>query len=164
MSTLYVDNLEPNLGSRVMAAGHVVQVVHSDGSSASYNATTSASYVEFNSALRTSITPTSSSSKILVMGGLGVGIDRQSGSDANGQIRIREVNSGSAIAETGIRVYDRGGSGIYLQWGQTLAKLYAPNTTSELTYTFDMRLIAGQDIRTNDENKATYITLMEIAQ
>ena len=27
MSTLYVDNLEPNLGSRVLAAGHVVQVV-----------------------------------------------------------------------------------------------------------------------------------------
>ena len=27
MSTLYVDNLQPNLGSRVMAAGHVVNVV-----------------------------------------------------------------------------------------------------------------------------------------
>ena len=142
----------------------MVQVVHSDGSSASYKATTSTSYTEFNSALRTSITPTSSSSKILVMGGLGVGIDRQGSSDANGQIRIREVNSGSTITETGIRVFDRGGSGIYLQWGQTLAKLYAPNTTSELTYTFDMRLIVGADIRVNDENKATYITLMEIAQ
>jgi len=164
MSTLYVDNLQPNLGSRVMAAGHVVQVVHSDGSSASSNATTSTSYTEFNSSLRTSITPTSASSKILVIGGLGVGIDRVGSQDANGQIRIREVNSGNTIIETGIRVYDRGGSGIYLQWGQTLAKLYAPNTTSQLTYTFDMRMIVGQDIRANDENKATYITLMEIAQ
>ena len=65
MSTLYVDNLQPNLGSRVMAAGHVVQVVQGPYSNR----------LNFNQSLTTgttiysapTITPTSSNSKILIM-------------------------------------------------------------------------------------------------
>ena len=65
MSTLYVDNLEPNLGSRVMAAGHVVQVVSaSNGDSWS---TTSGSYVDITD-MSVTITPTSTTSKLLVTG------------------------------------------------------------------------------------------------
>ena len=63
MSTLYVDNLQPNLGSRVMAAGHVVQVlqtVKSDTFSAA-----AGSWHKING-LTQSITPTSTSSKVLV--------------------------------------------------------------------------------------------------
>ena len=65
MSTIYVDNLQPNLGSRVMAAGHVMQVVSSsNGDSWS---TTSTSYVDITD-MSVTITPTSASSKLLVMG------------------------------------------------------------------------------------------------
>ena len=60
MSTLYVDNLEPNLGSRVMAAGHVVQVVQSQ---LNYVDTSSSTFTSLGSV---SITPTSTSSKVLV--------------------------------------------------------------------------------------------------
>lgn len=63
MSTLYVDNLQPNLGSRVMAAGHVVQVQTKKWASAGFSTTSSSPtaitdfYVD--------ITPTSSNSIIL---------------------------------------------------------------------------------------------------
>ena len=61
MSTLYVDNLQPNLGSRVMAAGHVVQVV--EGSSGTFHTFNGVSgWLD----LTASITPTSASSLILV--------------------------------------------------------------------------------------------------
>jgi len=61
MSTIYVDNLSPNLGSRVLAAGHVVQVVNSNLSS---NFTTTSSTP--TAVVSVSITPTSTSSKILI--------------------------------------------------------------------------------------------------
>ncbi len=62
MSTLYVDNLEPRLGSRVMAAGHVVQV---------QNLTFADTFTQSLTAgainnLELPITPTSTTSKILI--------------------------------------------------------------------------------------------------
>ena len=63
MSTLYVDNLQPNLGSRVMAAGHVVQVVSAETNSQVQNTTTS--YID--TGLTATITPTSASSKIAIL-------------------------------------------------------------------------------------------------
>ena len=68
MSTLYVDNLQPNLGSRVMAAGHVVQVVYDNatGQSAAV-ATVTNNLADTATGFYAEITPTSSDSKILVM-------------------------------------------------------------------------------------------------
>ena len=167
-SILKVDQIQLSNGNTPTAGdlglnvtGSVLQAV--SNRSTVFNSTTSTSYTEVDSGLRTSITPTSTSSKILIIAGLGIGVDRVNAQDANCQIRIREVNSGSTIDETGLRVYDRGGSGIYLQVGQTLSTLVSPATTSTLTYTWDMRLIVGQDCRVNNESKRTYITLLEIA-
>ena len=68
MSVLYVDNLQPNLGSRVMAAGHVVQVAYSNstGSSSSVATVTNAN-ADTATGFYAEITPTSADSKILVM-------------------------------------------------------------------------------------------------
>lgn len=65
MSTLYVDNLQPNLGSRVMAAGHVVQVVRNEltaSTTFAQNTSTNA-YVDVVSQ---AITPSAATSKIKV--------------------------------------------------------------------------------------------------
>jgi hypothetical protein len=62
MSTLYVDNLEPNLGSRVLAAGHVVQTIFQN-LNPSEVAVSSGTYTDLESL---SITPTATSSKIVV--------------------------------------------------------------------------------------------------
>lgn len=155
------DGTTPTAGDLGLnTTGNVIQVV--SNRSTVFNSTTSSSYIEVDSNLRTSITPSSTSSKILIIAALGIGVDRVGSNDASCQIRIREVNSGSTIDETGLRIYDRGNSGIYLQVGQTLSKLVSPATTSTLTYTWDMRLLIGQDCRVNDESKRTYITLLEI--
>ena len=65
MSTLYVDNLQPNLGSGVHIPGHVIQVVEGTASS-------SVTFSDINNShLVTSrtITTKSANSKILVSGG-----------------------------------------------------------------------------------------------
>ena len=69
MSTLYVDNLQPNLGSRVMAAGHVVQVAYNNatGGSSTAVATVTNNIADTATGFYAEITPTSSNSKILVM-------------------------------------------------------------------------------------------------
>lgn len=90
MSTLYVDNLQPNLGSRVMAAGHVVQVVRNEisaGVQLAENATTNS----FSDIVSTTITPTATSSKIKVtVSGV---YYVQSNASVTNQFRIRRNNT-----------------------------------------------------------------------
>ena len=62
MSTLYVDNLEPNLGSRVMAAGHVVQVARVTDNTTTTLAPGSGDFT----VVSLNFTPTSSSSLIRI--------------------------------------------------------------------------------------------------
>ena len=64
MSTLYVDNLQPNLGSRVMAAGHVVQVVHASSQNSAYSSGGANNALEV---IDVNITPTSANSNFLIM-------------------------------------------------------------------------------------------------
>ena len=67
MSTLYVDNLQPNLGSRVMAAGHVVQVVQAT-STTNLTVSSGGGGTTWNdSGATVTITPTVASSKVLVL-------------------------------------------------------------------------------------------------
>ena len=64
MSTLYVDNLQPNLGSGVSIPGHVVQtVIAPENLSIIYFGNTLGSFVQFNSV---NFTPLLSDSLILV--------------------------------------------------------------------------------------------------
>ena len=66
MSTLYVDNLEPNLTSGVHVPGHVVQVVTNTPSTTSYVTFSSTSLVETDTSYRTTITPKYSDSILLL--------------------------------------------------------------------------------------------------
>jgi hypothetical protein len=66
MSTLYVDNLQPNLGSRVSIPGHVVQVVSATKTDTFSSSATTGQYVNVPG-LSVDITPTSATSKMLVM-------------------------------------------------------------------------------------------------
>lgn len=68
MSTLYVDNLQPNLGSRVMVPGHVVQVVYSQPTGSGPNVSTiTNSNADTATGKYADITLTSTTSKVLVM-------------------------------------------------------------------------------------------------
>jgi len=129
MSTLYVDNLQPNLGSRVEIpslkpiAGSVVQVVQVDDAEFSTRfTTTSSSYV--SSGYDLVITPTSTSSKILITCNFSV---HSTSGYAYGLI----ARNGTQLANT---QFAFGGGG--QPWGMAGSTfLDEPNSTSAVTYT-----------------------------
>jgi len=125
MSTLYVDNLQPNLGSRVMAAGHVVQVVPMTSSSVVY----SGSEGVYSTGVTGSITPTSTTSKILIAGSIG----NEVYTGNYPAVYNRIVRNGSILKTWVLRSY-LGNSGIHNINESPIFYLDSPNSTSSLTY------------------------------
>ena len=175
MSTLYVDNLEPNLGSRVTAAGHVVQVV-SENYGARFTTTSSTMTA---SPLTASITPTSSTSKILVS------VSALLGSGANSvsmQWQIRRGSTDVIAPNTSQSLGSRNEAFMAYQNGDnnvtrtnTFTVLDSPSSSSAITYTVYVKGQAGNTAVMNgsysNADNSSYghvgsstITLMEIAQ
>jgi len=181
MSTLYVDNLQPNLGSKVEIpdlkplAGAVVQVVQgSYGDATVVNSTTYTSI-----GLSVNITPTSTSSKILIS--YDVHAAAYGGSES-AHLRIyRDSTSvyvgntrGSRTPATSAVGGDASSSAIYMQ---SNTYLDSPSTTSQITYEIKCRSYdggGGNQAYVNrsytDSNFSSIpsvvstITVMEIAQ
>ena len=163
MSTLYVDNLQPNLGSRVMAAGHVVQVVNGDLGTLS---TSSSTYSDIGSL---SITPTSASSKILVL--LEYHLYIPSGAASTWRGGLVQL-----VRDTTILMSDNSGYGNshYFATSSDRQMVYvhrhnynSPNTTNTVTY--KVQGASKDGTYTQYFNNPSYsaggrITLMEIAQ
>ena len=159
MSTLKVDSLvEKTSGNGVHIPGHVVQVV--ENAFTSNNITSSTSYVA--SDLTATITPTSSSSKILVV--------ISTGGDTNDTSRIIQYtlyrdNTTNLMA---------GGSVDYMGYLRNLAGRIlcpttfsytdSPNTTSSVRYTLYHRSGGSYQTEMPGTLQTQQITLMEIAQ
>ena len=163
MSTLYVDNLEPNLGSRVLAAGHVVQTVQQPYTTTV--AITSTSYTA--TGLTASITPTLSSSKVLVLVNLSAEM-YQNGSAA-GKFFFQILRDSTEVAFKRSDSYAGTGSNGYysISINGTMAYLDTPSTTSSVTYSVNGKLSSTQNstnLRLQDAGSMSSITLMEIAQ
>ena len=160
MSTLYVDNLEPNLGSRVMAAGHVVQVVSMTSSSVAYSGTQDV----YSTGVTGSITPTSTTSKILIVGSIG----NEVYSGHYPAVNNRVVRNGSPIRTWTLRGY-LGNSGLHNINESPIFYLDSPNSTSSVTYEIQGANTSGSSYsgtyagRMNWYNTAD-MYLMEIAQ
>lgn len=136
MTTLYVDNIAPNLQSKISApnltlpTGSVIQA--KSGTNASSASTTSAS--DTATGLKVTITPSATSSKIYISTTMGI----QNGS-ANGGTRIklfRKIGSGTPQqilihGGSGLLQYSTGGNNISLG-GYVF--LDSPNTTSAVEY------------------------------
>lgn len=174
MSVLYVDNLQPNLGSRVMAAGHVVQV--KQASSNSRFTTQSTSFVDtgfFSLSFDHDIALTS---KVLVQIEATIG-------EINSTLWARPVvltvyedstNIGddlfSGIASSH-PVNENATQNIYLMQKLTGSILYTPTATSPV-YTFRVRSTAAftrsiggaYDPNSAWQTGGTRLTIMEIAQ
>tara|TARA_B100000085_G_scaffold278738_1_gene300959 strand:+ start:471 stop:1016 length:546 start_codon:yes stop_codon:yes gene_type:complete len=181
MSILKVDTInEKTSGNGVIIPSHIVQVkqtvVTSTISSSAGN-----SYAEMTE-FRTNITPSSTSSKILIRASLIVGINyyqgkgrilRDSTPIAQGDAR------GSRPQSTWTMVsYDAGASGAYTQYDMRAVGfefLDSPATTSQITYSLDLggystSLAVHINRAANDQDSANYnatpistLTLMEIA-
>ena len=157
MSTLYVDNLQPNLGSRVMAAGHVVQVVQT--TLPPTTSITSSTRVDVMSA---SITPTSTSSKILAVVHLSDTGQNNVGVSYGAFWLMRD--STDIIKFTG-QVGYTGGTASNSVGSCSTSYLDSPSTTSSVTYKVQGSNVSGTGtIEVGASNSTSTITLMEIAQ
>ena len=139
--------------------GHVVQVVNTTWST--QVSTTNSSYVD--TGFDASITPTSASSKILILGCFSIYL---AGGVTNnlGKVAIYRDDT-TNIADALIRQYDYGGSGVLVNRPISLNCYDSPATTSAVKYTLYFRLTSGASILLNDNNESlSTFTLMEIAQ
>ncbi len=136
--------------------GKVLQVVQATQSSSVINSTTS--YVD--SGLTATITPTSSSNKILVLVTMPNYVYTASSVSAGGVFNL--VRGASVIQEK--QIFNRvGASNIEIQLDNVLALAYldSPATTSPTTYKVQGKKVAGLQIAMNISE--SIITLMEIA-
>ncbi len=161
MSTLYVDTItEKTSGNGVQIPGHVVQVVNATLTSSV--STTSNAFVD--TSLTASITPTSTSNKILILTNLSM---YASNSLTQGAATVYRGNT-STGTNLGHSVYGFGAA--YSSAGPVKGNisvnyLDSPATTSSQTYTV---AIASTDnsstVQLNINLETATLTLMEIAQ
>ena len=164
MSTLFVDTInEKTSGNGTNIPGHVVQVVHANTTA---NLTvTSSSYTD--SGVSASITPSSTSNKILVLVSLHSSTNDSGGNGAETAARLVRGSTEIAEYQRAIFHYDSGGGTGHVSAVISLSYLDSPATTSSTTYKPQVKTSSGQ-FRINDystsANSVSSITLMEIAQ
>lgn len=167
-STLKVNTLESATGSTVTVAsghaldasaglttpaGHVVQV--KSFSSNSDNSYTSGTYADTVFSL--SITPTSSSNKILILWDCEVTVQ----GDTNFDLRLMRDSTQIFLAYQGAGNF---GSSNQHGHGYSANYLDSPSTTSAITYKFQVKENSSGTVRITGEAGGGTITLMEIAQ
>ena len=167
MTTLYVDNIAPNLQSKISApnltlpSGSVIQVVQ--GSHSSTASTTSSTYTD--TGLSVSITPTSTSSKILLIihNTLGGDVDNDSGGTNQGKYKVVRTIGGTSsdLWEVVSAMFARGGQ---VHTNTFPPYLDSPNTTSSITYKTQFARASGsQNTISCQANRLATIVAMEIA-
>ena len=147
----------PVLNSSSMPAGSVIQVVQGSTITAIY--TNSSSFVA--TALQATITPSSASSKILIISReqLNGDIDNDGLGDATGQYRL--YRNGSAIVESIVSAWARGGLQRINDGG--FKYLDSPNSTSALTYATYIRMAGGSRAVSSNNDALSTMILLEIA-
>ena len=155
MSTLFVDNLKPNLNTGVHVPGHIIQVKKSLATSSVQ--ATSSTFVDSGHSLV--ITPHLATSEILLQMFAG-GTQYNAGSPNDVQIRIKR--NGTVIHTNDRHIYSEDGTCNGINYAT--AYFDSPSSTSTLTYTFEFN---GNRARFNDNSASvnkSYFIAMEIAQ
>ena len=178
MSVLYVDNLQPNLGSRVMAAGHVVQVKEASAPSSGIVSFTSSAFTDFG--LSVSITPASASSKFLIIYTCPIFVYSSGGSitSMGGGFRLSrdstviddpQGDAGGALGNwLNLSTLNPTGYWDYF-WTHAGNVVDSPSTTSTINYNVKYSHRAGTESRIGYDGNNTFsprcrMTVMEIAQ
>ena len=159
MTTLYVDNIAPNLQSRVSVPGHVIQVVQH-----TFNTPTETNTpdVWHNWGPSGAITPTSTDSKILVTysgGGLAASCN---------SIGLKLLRDSTTVMARDRHIYHNDSAYAGVNW--VFSYLDSPSTTSAVTYKVQINMqeagsirIAGSDSEYLINQDAAVMILMEIA-
>ena len=160
-------NASGQLAFATVAGGKVLQTV--TGTTSTIHTNNSTTFAD--TGLSASITPSATSSKILIMLSQTYNITVGSGSsaDAGGSIRLLRdstvidpaVNSGGSAHK--FYLYVAGTTNVQLNNCYNHNQIDSPNTTSSVTYkTQDARYNTNHQINTNPSSMASYITLIEI--
>lgn len=156
MTTLYVDNIAPNLQSSVAIPGHVIQVVDADYSTS--NSTTSTSYV---TAVTGSITTSVASSKIQIIANFGWNT-----ANSNSYIKYEKTISGSttAIYTSSSWVLRNNNAGL-VDMVVPINFLDTPSQSAgtTITYTISVNRGGGSGTVITNQSYVARIQLMEIA-
>ena len=151
--------------------GKIGQVVNS---SVDYNhLSSSQSFTDMLSASatvwETSITPSSTSSKILVMGSISVNAYNGSGDEGRASVKaFYKIGSGSYTQYKeyyeNVGGYDYGSvnGGVWIKQSLPISSLLSPSTTSAVTFKFQMAVNSGASIQFNNGTSDSQITLMEV--
>jgi hypothetical protein len=163
MSTLYVDNLQPNLGSQVEIpdlkhnAGSVVQCVQYYNASTPEEGTTSTSFV--GSAIRKTITPKYANSLIIVQSSSAMA-DPASGTYVSAKMYINgSLMSGASSYHVGYQQLSHGRYAPFIFQGQ-----HTCTSTASLEFRIYYRSGNGGQVRITHSNSSAGLTLWEIAQ
>ena len=159
MSTLKVNRIEPRTGDSVeivgFSGGKILQVVQ--GVYSTQIVTSSETYV--TSELKASITPSSTSSKILVIAKVTAFYNSGGGGD--------ETGGAMALFRDGANILDRCGASYSASNGTSIdAGVYfldAPSSTSSLNYEIYFKKEWGGNQFCHDGNSPSSIILMEVA-
>ena len=148
-----------SLPANVIGAGAVLQVV--SASTTTRTSTTSTSYVDCTN-VTASITPTSATSKILVLV-TATGLLRPS--NAGESVSLRLLRSATTIFEQ-VNIMFSGSTNLDLVCPSNMIYLDSPATTSSTTYKLQFKARLGSGtiyINQDNANDVSSITLMEIA-
>jgi hypothetical protein len=156
----------------VPSGGKIGQVV--TGTNNAYNTSSSAtSFTDVLSAIgttwETAITPTATSSKILILPSVYIRNFRNGSNDARGTINMMAKIGGGSYAEIDVAnnwgAYDYGGSGILQDNQYVPIQLYSPSTTSEVKIKFQIKAAdTSMTIQTSwsSETHFSRVTLLEV--
>jgi hypothetical protein len=147
-----------DLSISTTGTGKVLQVVSATDNTLFEN--TSTSYAD--SSLTASITPSSTSSKILIVGAVQIMAYNNGGANAEGYFRIKNSTASTNNAQNFIQIYDYGGSGSISDTVNAMQWLDSPASTSTQTYVVEIQKGSGTAIRVNNGGTSV-LTLMEIA-
>ena len=142
-----------------MPAGSVIQTVvgtYSTGASMS-----SSTYAD--TGITASITPTSSSSKILILVAV-QGLYLPSGGANNDNIRVKLVRNSTDINQMAGQLFYRNSTSVAQTGASYASYVDSPATTSSTTYKIQWSSENGRAININVGGETSTITLMEIKQ
>jgi len=140
-----VTALPAGVGGKVLQAATVVNSV--------YQTTTSTSYIDLTSK---TFTPTSATSKVLVLVTFAIEI---AGSSQSQAVYLNILRDSTSLYDNyAIRTYDQGGSGVQALPIDGISILDSPSSSSELTFKLQYKRENGSEAR----HRYSSITLLEV--
>ena len=163
MSQIKVNSIVPTGGLPAGANGGIIQIVHAETTSQVSN--TSGSFVD--SGVTATITPSSNSSKILVVASMQWFLYREA-TETSGDFKLLRgstaisTHTGAIHAEAAVTSQSR----IVFEGGYTIQRLDSPATTSATTYKVQFRTNHtgnSAEMRVSNASAPSCITLYEVS-